>query len=220
MFSSPDYAGLWADSFSHFTDWREPACFVTHCICCLETQTTYNTYCTNLALWFNTDYFSLFLSLVLSSEGQPTGGPVQFLGIIYMWHVGQAGFQSQAVAMQEQYRHYKEPHVLSWDVFLPMKDRKGISENNETSESWKNTAIKRTSFPRSSWTVSTVKPDEFEIPTPEMSFLLSYVPFLYILGTPVWFCHTSYFCAQKILMGLVQDYVVNNWLVPDTVYFI
>lgn len=86
-----------------------------------------------------------------------------------------------------------------------MENRKGILEDNETFESWKPTAVKRTPFPSSLWTVSTVKPDEFEIPTWEMSFLFSYIRYPYSLEIPFWFCHTWVISVlKKFLRDLLK----------------
>lgn len=91
-------------------------------------QTTSNTHCISLALWFSPGCFSLFLSLILNSEEQLTGDPVWFLGIVYVWHLGQVGFQSPAVAAQAQYTKYPTKSSVCWTgiFFSPWKIEKGF----------------------------------------------------------------------------------------------
>lgn len=115
-------------SLSHFGGRSGHVYFVTRCICCLEMQTTSNTHCISLALWFSPGCFSLFLSLILNAEEQLTGDPVRFLGIVYMWHLGQVGFQSLAVAAQARYTKYPTKSSMCWTgmFFSPWKIEKGF----------------------------------------------------------------------------------------------
>lgn len=112
------------------------------------------------------------------------------------------------------------PPLSNWDVFLQVEYWQGISEHNGPLESWKNTAVKRTPLLSSPWAVNTVKTAAFETHTWEMSF------FLVIHSISVHFrnpclimSRMSYFRAHKIVWRFVQDYIVNNWFVPHTIFF-
>lgn len=130
-------------SLSLFRDQRGPVYFVIHCICCLENTDAHcfvihKTH--KMQPWL---LFSVSVPVVLSSEESPTGSLVWFLGTVCMWHLGQVGFQSPALAVQAQYTEYPTKSPMCWTgLFFPAwKVEKGFQSTMKHLIAEKNTSV-------------------------------------------------------------------------------